>query len=77
MTWHNGSRAFGKMWKTGDSVGVACDLNKKSLSFSVNGQWSKPFGVAYQNIEVAGGTFVVLGVFGVLDLLLRLVVSLL
>jgi hypothetical protein len=54
-TWHNGSRGFGRLWKTGDTIGIACDLNKKSLSFSLNGNWSKPFGVAYENIEVAGG----------------------
>ena len=54
-TWHNGSRQFGRNWKTGDVIGVACDFHKRTLSFSTNGSFAKPFGVAYRNIEFAGG----------------------
>ena len=54
-TWHNGSRRFGRNWKGGDVLGVACDLGARSISFSLNGQWTKPFGKAFTNIELSGG----------------------
>ena len=55
MTWHNGSQRFGSNWKAGDIVGVACDLEARSLSFSLNGRWTRPYGKAFSNIEFTGG----------------------
>ena len=55
MTWHNGSQRFGSNWKAGDIVGIACDLEARSLSFSLNGRWTKPYGKAFHNIEFTGG----------------------
>jgi hypothetical protein len=45
----NGS-AFGVAWQEGDVVGLACDMVNKTVSFSVNGSFQPPLGVAFQNI---------------------------
>ncbi len=47
----NGSgSAFGVEWKKGDVLGLACDMVNKSVSFSVNGSFEPPLGLAFQNI---------------------------
>ena len=52
--WHNGSRHFGEYWAKGDVLGVACDLEKRTISFCLNGNWAK-WGVAYRNIDFTTG----------------------
>jgi hypothetical protein len=42
--------AFGVEWKEGDVLGLACDMVNKSVSFSVNGSFEPPLGLAFQNI---------------------------
>ncbi len=49
--WGDGSdRAFGVKWREGDVLGLACDMMNKSVSFSVNGSFEPPLGLAFQNI---------------------------
>ena len=45
-----GINAFGVAWKEGDVLGLACDMVNKSVSFSVNGSFQPPLGLAFQNI---------------------------
>jgi ankyrin repeat protein len=42
--------AFGAAWQEGDVLGLACDMVSKSVSFSVNGSFEPPLGLAFQNI---------------------------
>ncbi len=42
--------AFGVAWQEGDVLGLACDMVNKSVSFSVNGSFEPPLGLAFQNI---------------------------
>ncbi len=44
------SSAFGVEWQEGDVLGLACDMVNKSVSFSVNGSFEPPLGLAFQNI---------------------------
>jgi hypothetical protein len=47
----NGSgSAFGVAWQEGDVLGLACDMVNKTVSFSVNGSFEPPLGVAFENI---------------------------
>ncbi len=47
----NGSgSAFGVVWQEGDVLGLACDMVNKTVSFSVNGSFEPPLGVAFDNI---------------------------
>jgi hypothetical protein len=46
----DGSSAFGVMWQEGDVLGLACDMVNKTVSFSVNGSFKPPLGVAFENI---------------------------
>ena len=49
--WGDGSsRTFGVEWREGDVLGLACDMVNKSVSFSVNGSFEPPLGLAFQNI---------------------------
>ena len=50
--WGNSSSAdFGSAWTHGDVLGLAVDLGAaKSVSFSVNGDFTAPFGVAFEGI---------------------------
>jgi hypothetical protein len=45
-----GSSAFGVEWQEGDVLGLACDMVNKTVSFSVNGSFEPPLGLAFQNI---------------------------
>ena len=54
-TWHNGSQRYGKRWNAGDIVGVAADIATGTISFSLNGSWARPMGVAYKNAKITGG----------------------
>ncbi len=68
--------AFGVEWKEGDVLGLACDMVNKSVSFSVNGSFEPPLGLAFQNIAAdsiapaftACGGFKVVANFGQLPL---------
>jgi hypothetical protein len=42
---------FGTEWKIGDTVGFACDLENKSISFSVNGSFEAPNGIAFEKVN--------------------------
>jgi hypothetical protein len=42
--------AFGTAWQEGDVLGLACDMVSKTVSFSVNGSFEPPLGVAFDNI---------------------------
>jgi hypothetical protein len=42
--------AFGVEWQEGDVLGLACDMVNKTVSFSVNGSFEPPLGLAFQNI---------------------------
>ena len=42
--------AFGSAWQEGDVLGLACDMVNKSVSFSVNGSFEPPLGVAFDKI---------------------------
>ena len=52
MKWNDGKQPFGKVWVDGDVLGLAIDLVGKSVSFSVNGDYHEPCGVAFKNITV-------------------------
>ena len=41
------SRAWGAIWKAGDVIGVACDLDRGAMLVSVNGDFAPPNGVAF------------------------------
>ena len=51
LLWPNKHGAFGSKWKIGDTLGFACDLVHKSISFSVNGSFKAPNGMAFENIN--------------------------
>lgn len=55
MLWHGNRFPYGKLWKAGDVLGVACDLDltAKSISFSLNGKWLQP--VAFSGIKYSVG----------------------
>lgn len=42
--------AFGKQWKAGDVLTIAADLETGTLIYGLNGDYSAPMGVAFQNI---------------------------
>jgi hypothetical protein len=51
VKWGDGSSsAFGAAWQEGDVLGLACDMVNKTVSFSVNGSFEPPLGLAFQNI---------------------------
>eukprot|EP00466_Bigelowiella_natans_P015194 jgi/Bigna1/85176/estExt_fgenesh1_pg.C_20373 len=50
--WFNGQHPYGKMWKTGDIIGVGVDIDSRSCRFWQNGD---PLGAAAENMEFIGG----------------------
>ena len=42
--------AFGVEWQEGDVLGLACDMVNKIVSFSVNGSFEPPLGVAFDKV---------------------------
>jgi hypothetical protein len=70
------SSAFGVEWQEGDVLGLACDMVNKTVSFSVNGSFEPPLGVAFDKIVAdsiapafsAGLGFKVVANFGQLPL---------
>jgi hypothetical protein len=67
LCWHNGSFPYGVEWKIGDVLGIACnlDINRRSISFSMNGVWFEP--IAFPNIQFSVGLTPALTVQGVQD----------
>ena len=56
QAWHGcESNAFGQAWTTGAVIGCMADLDKKTLSFSLNGSIAEPMGVAFQDIAITEG----------------------
>ena len=51
LLWPKKHGAFGSKWEIGDTLGFACDLVNKSISFSVNGSFEAPNGMAFENIN--------------------------
>ena len=56
MRWHGNSESWGSEWKENDIVGCAVELSKDGklarFSFSLNGSFEAPMGVAYDNVPV-------------------------
>lgn len=46
---------FGRRCKTGDIIGCYVDLDQKVMYFSVNGQWQKPCGLAFNDFALWKG----------------------
>ena len=55
MKWNGGDQPFGKVWVAGDVLWLAIDLVGKTVSFSINGDYREPCGVAFSNIDVPAG----------------------
>jgi len=55
--WNNGCHTWGAKWNDEDVVGCAADLDNCVLSFSLNGSWRRPMGIAFKKINVSGGLF--------------------
>jgi ankyrin repeat protein len=48
LKWFDGSNEkFGSLWKIGDVIGFACDLQSNKFQVSVNGDWEEPNGQVY------------------------------
>jgi hypothetical protein len=49
VKWHAGeSSPFGRHWREGDVVGLACDLRAGRMLVSLNGDFAPPFGAAFE-----------------------------
>lgn len=54
--WHNNKhRSFGVQWMDDDVIGVAADIDNKTISFSINGDWNGTMGEAYAGIHIESG----------------------
>jgi hypothetical protein len=51
LLWPKKYDDFGSKWMIGDTLGFACDLVNKSISFSVNGSFEAPNGTAFEKIN--------------------------
>ena len=49
---HDQSSGFGDLWAVNDVIGCAIDTRAKTISFSKNGSFAPPYGVAFRNIKV-------------------------
>ena len=47
VAWNGEKKMYGRIWDTGDVVGVCIDFDKKSIEYFLNGE---PLGVAFNNI---------------------------
>jgi hypothetical protein len=49
---HDGKQAWNlaHKWNVGDVIGIACDLVKGELSFSLNGSFAPPYGVLFSGV---------------------------
>jgi len=56
--WHDGICEWGARWSPGDVVGVACDLDARTISFYLNGRGQEiGMGEAFSGISYSGGIF--------------------
>jgi hypothetical protein len=58
LLWGGGSNkqtAFGRRWASGDVIGVATDIDGKTIRFSHNGSWTGGMGTGAENIDFIGG----------------------
>ena len=46
---------WGKVFNEGDIIGCAIDFTNNSISYSLNGDWEEPMGVAFRDVEFVGG----------------------
>ena len=53
--WMNGGKRFGKPWNTGTVIGVAADIDNRTMRFSHDGSWDAPMGTAVQNFDFVAG----------------------
>jgi hypothetical protein len=58
LKWNAGAQAsFGEAWKVGDVVGCALNFDSREISFSLNGSFEKPMGVAFKFDETVEGMY--------------------
>ena len=50
--WNSGCSNWGSKWHDGKIVGCAADVDRRMLSFSLNGSFFPPMGVAFQDINI-------------------------
>eukprot|EP01126_Amoeba_proteus_P024329 TRINITY_DN24521_c0_g1_i3.p1 TRINITY_DN24521_c0_g1~~TRINITY_DN24521_c0_g1_i3.p1 ORF type:complete len:544 (-),score=123.52 TRINITY_DN24521_c0_g1_i3:17-1648(-) len=57
--WHGGEykKNQGIKWKDGDVIGMALDLDQRTISFSQNGCWDPPMGEFIRNLSFDVGLF--------------------
>ena len=55
LGFHGNTHGYDVTWATGDVIGVAADLDNRSLSFAKNGEWLEVFSGI--DISLAGGLF--------------------
>lgn len=53
--WHGGGVRWGTAWSEGNVIGFAADLEKRTLSFSLNGSFEAPMGVAFEGVTFLEG----------------------
>jgi len=51
VKFHGGSSGYGKSWSKGDVVGCAVDLDSGVCSFSLNGDFEDPMGLAFSDMS--------------------------
>lgn len=51
VKFHGGSSSYGKRWSDGDIVGCAIDLDTGVCSFSLNGDFEDPMGLAFSDVS--------------------------
>lgn len=55
LWWHSASVRWGKRWYDGDVLGCAVDMDARTISWSLNGSFAAPMGVAFSNFNYTGG----------------------
>lgn len=56
LSWHAGSRQYGRAWSAGDVIGCAAYIagGRAVLSFSLNGNFNAPMGPCFVMAKVRG-----------------------
>ena len=58
LKWtQNKKDKYGKRWKAGDVIGMAVDIDNKTVSFSLNGEWENEMGLAFTGVNFEGGVY--------------------
>ena len=55
LWWHNDRQRWGKAWTAGDILGCAIDMDKRTMSFSLNGSFAAPMGLCFSNFQYTAG----------------------